>query len=202
MDDDHRMQVEESQQLTDDEVRARTGIKDVAEARKQDLLNRQINSALGDQLVATQLKEAAAKSNDATYQAKVGAFAAKLNEDSAQKLLEARVAVRNGLIKEQDEAAKAAERNALARLHNTQADAGGYAPRRGRGTGTGGGGGGAALGSAAEKLAAAIETGIDGRPLTQTEAIHAAREFGVPLEGKAGRSLSSRSRPAWRSARA
>lgn len=187
MDDDHRQQVEESQRLTDAEVMARTGLKDVAEARRQDLVNRQMNSAIGDQLIATQMREAAARSTDANFQKTVGAYAAKLSADSSEKLLETRAAIRTGLIKEQDDQAKRAEEAARTRLYNAQADAGGYA-RLAHGRGGAGGGSGhvAQVGANAEELAKRIREGNNGKPLSDDEIIHAATELHIPLAGKAG----------------
>jgi len=136
MDDDHRMQVERLQQLSDDEVRARTGLADSREARKQALLQIQTNAAQGDAMIAAQLRAASAKSTDDNFKKNVDAFAAKLQQDSAQKLLEARAAVRNGIIKEQDDAAKRKEQEARTNLYNAQA-----AKARGHAGGGGAGGG-------------------------------------------------------------
>lgn len=178
MDDDHRMQVERLQQLSDDEVRARTGLADSREARKQALLQIQTNAAQGDAMIAAQLRAASAKSTDDNFKKNVDAFAAKLQQDSAQKLLEARAAVRNGIIKEQDDAAKRAEQEARTKYLNERA---GHVAR---GTGAGGGG---VTGDAVGALKQAIQEGKDGRPLTAAEIQARANELGIPAFAKAGR---------------
>lgn len=184
MEDDHRSQVEKLQQLRDDEVQAKTGVADAREARKQALLGIQVNAAQADAMIAAQMKAAAAKSTDETFQTQVNAFAAKMQQASAQKMLEARAAVRDDLIKQMDDEAKRAETAARTRLLNAQADAGGFS--RGRGKGGGGGGGAGVGGDAVSQLKAAIEAGKDGRPLTAGEIQDAANALHIPAFAKAG----------------
>ena len=184
MDDDHRDQVERLQQLSDDEVKARTGVADAREARKQALLQIQTNAAQGDAMIAAQLRAASAKSTDDNFKKNVDSFAAKLQQDSAQKLLEARVAVRNGILKEQDDAAKRAEQAARTNLLNVQAAHGGFA-RVARGTG--GGGGAGSSGDAVAQLKEAIQNGKNGQPLTAPEIQRVADGLGIPAFAKAGR---------------
>lgn len=179
MEDDHRSQVERLQQLKDDEIQAKTGVGDAREARKQALLGIQVNAAQADAMIAAQMRAAAAKSTDTNFQNQVSAFAAKLQNDSAQKMLEARAAVRGNIIKEQDDAAKRGEIAARTRLYNAQADAGGFA--RGRGKGAGGGGGGGAPSAGVEEITGLISAGK-----SYPELVAAANRLHVRIEAKAG----------------
>lgn len=95
MDDDHRLQVDQMKQLSDDDVRARTGIQDVAQARQQALVGLTIKDAAKDRLIARSLEAAGAKSANENYKTAVDAHVARLRQEADEKDAAAQSELRN-----------------------------------------------------------------------------------------------------------
>lgn len=192
-DDWHQSQLDHLNQLKDEEVMQRTGIQDAGLARQKALSDLTLKDAGFDKLIASQLDAAAARQSSASFAPSLTAASAKLKLDAAEKETAAKKTAVELNLKLGDEERKRrldeasiAEKNALAGLHGVQAAAGGFAPHHGKATGTGGGGDISTVGANAEELAKRIREGIDGKPLTDDQIIHAATELHVPLAGKAG----------------
>ena len=180
--------------MKDEEVMQRTGLNDIRLARSKALADLTVNDAARDRLIATQLDQIAARQKTAEFAPGLAKFAAQLHQDATEKDALAKKQLVELNLKLQDEQRKAHldnasidEKEALTKLHNVQAAAGGFA-RTAHGHGGAGGGGGSAtsVGQNAEELAKRIREGKDGRPLTDDEIIHAATELHIPLAGKAG----------------
>lgn len=95
MDRDHQAQVEHLNQLSDQQVMARTGLQDSRTARTRALADLSLGDAAKDKLIASQLEEAAARSSDQNYKNVVTAQVAKLREESQGKEVEAAKTLRS-----------------------------------------------------------------------------------------------------------
>ena len=193
MDDAHQHQVDELGKMKDEEVMQRTGLNDIRAARQKALADLTVNDAARDRLIGTQLEQVAARQKTAEFAPGLAKFAAQLKQDADEKDAAAKKALVELNLKLQDEQRKAHldtasidEKEALTKLHNVQAAAGGFARTAHGHGGTGGGGSPSTVGANAEELARRIRQGKDGRPLTDDEIIHAATELHIPLAGKAG----------------
>lgn len=189
MDEDHVRQVEQLKQLSDQDVTAHTGIADARAARTRALADLTMADAQKDRLIAGQLEEAAARSTDANYKNVVAADVAKKREAAAAKDVEAQKMLRTMNLEDQVKAAQIDEMKARAEQARAHAaGTGGFVPRHGKTAGGGGGAGGGALATNAGELAKRIRMGVEEngtrRPLTQDEAIAAAAELHIPLNGK------------------
>jgi hypothetical protein len=143
MDDDHAQQVANLKLLSDDVLRARTGIDDARTARARATADLTAADAQKDRLISAQLTEAAARSDDANYKNIVAGHVAKLNEEAAAKDREAHKILRGMNLEDQEKQARIDEIKARAEMERAHASGtGGFVPKHGRGSGHGGGGAG------------------------------------------------------------
>lgn len=189
MDDDHRMQVENLNKLTDADVVAHTGIADARAARTRANADLDMTSAAKKNLIAAQLEEGGARSTDANYKNVVASKVADMRAGAAADTVNAKKLYRSMNLEDQQKEAlrkkdEAMTTNYLAHAAGT----GGYAPKHKGGGAGGGGAGGASTAANAGELAKRIRLGVEEngvrRPLTQDEAIAAAAELHIPLNGK------------------
>lgn len=121
MDDDHRNQVDRLNKLSDDELTARTGLADVRQARIQALTDIGVKAADADRVIAAKAAQIAAVTQDGATKAALEAFAKKRESDSADKLLQTRIGLRNAILKAEQERIKNDEIKARTNLYNAQA---------------------------------------------------------------------------------
>jgi hypothetical protein len=154
MDDDHRRQVEQLNQLSDEAIQAHTGIADTRVARQTALANLTMADAQKDKLIGARLTERAALLTDANSQNIAAASAAKFKEEAAGKEVEAQKMLRQLYLEDQVKAAQIEEEKARAAMYGAHAaGTGGFVPKHGKGSG---GGGGAGSGAAYDAFRAAV----------------------------------------------
>lgn len=184
MDDAHAHQVGELEKMKDEEVMQRTGLTDIGAARQKALADLTINDSARDKLVAAQLEQVADRQKTAEFAPGLVKAAAQLRQDAAAKDAAAKKALVELNLKLQDEGRK--KELDTATINEKNAQAGLAVAKTGKVHAGGGGGGGASVGANAEELARRIREGVDGKPLTDDQIIHAATELHIPLAGKAG----------------
>jgi hypothetical protein len=193
MDRDHQQQVEHLNQLTNEEVMARTGIDDSRAARQRAMADLTLTDAAKDKMIASQLETAAAKSTDENYRNTVTAQVAKLHAEAAAKNTDAVKQLRTMNLGDQQAALaakkEASEEEARRAQEEYERQHGAYWANGGaKGKhGSGGGAGGSSIDKSAVTLASEIEAAKkNGQPMSYADMAARAAELKIPLKAKAG----------------
>ncbi len=191
MDTNRQQQLDHLKQLSDDEVRAATGVDDARLGRQRALADITTADANLDRMIAKQMDASIASNQYANNNNILAAKSAALKESAAQKDVEALNLSRKAALQQQLDQAKINEENARAEKERQWAEVTRETHKK-KGGGTGAGGGGDKMLEAQQELAHRLRTGKDGKPLSFDDEIAALRDvnkqFGVniPTDAKAG----------------